>query len=281
MSQKFDHENTGSNSLLAKLQGDVLILTINRPHVRNALTYEVMEILGDAICRAEIDPTIKCLVLTGAGHHFCSGGDISDMVGDNLPGERSLESLMALQRQNQRRTVGRLYEMSKPTLAIMHGAAAGAGLSLALACDLRIMSTSAFMTTAFSTIGFCGDYGASFFLTQLAGPSKARELLFLADRIDAGEAHRIGLANLICPEGELAQEGLALAERLASRPSLAVGYAKQNINRAVSSGDVNDCLDIEATINLHLTMTEEHQDSARAFLKRRNQPSDANDKQSG
>jgi 2-(1,2-epoxy-1,2-dihydrophenyl)acetyl-CoA isomerase len=159
--------------------------------------------------------------------------------------------------------------MPKPTIAAIPGAAAGAGLSIALACDLRVMAEPAFMTTAFARVGFSGDYGGTYFLTKLVGAAKAREMYFLSDRVDAAEALRLGLASRVVPAEALAAEALALAARLAAGPRVALAYLKETLNRAFSGGDMDDCLDLEATHHVHCGLTDDHKDAAKAFVEKR------------
>jgi 2-(1,2-epoxy-1,2-dihydrophenyl)acetyl-CoA isomerase len=158
--------------------------------------------------------------------------------------------------------------MPKPTLAAIPGAAAGAGFSIALACDLRIMADSAFMTTAFAKVGFSGDYGGSYFLTRLVGAAKARELYLLPERIDAAQALSLGLTNWVCPAEELTQRAQALARRLASGPTVAYRYMKENLNRAIN-GELMECMDLEATHHVHCAQTEDHKEATRAFVDKR------------
>jgi 2-(1,2-epoxy-1,2-dihydrophenyl)acetyl-CoA isomerase len=158
--------------------------------------------------------------------------------------------------------------MPKPTIASLPGAAAGAGLSLALACDLRIAAENAVMTTAFARVGFSGDYGGTYFLTRLVGSAKARELYFLSDRIDMKEAQRLGLVNWVVPADQLAARTLEIARRIANGPRIAYRYMKENFNRA-AAGEVDDCLDLEATHHIHAGLTEDHREAARAFVEKR------------
>jgi 2-(1,2-epoxy-1,2-dihydrophenyl)acetyl-CoA isomerase len=158
--------------------------------------------------------------------------------------------------------------MPKPTIAALPGAAAGAGLSLALACDLRIASENALLVTAFAKVGFSGDYGGTFFMTQLIGAAKARELYYLSDRVDAREAERLGLVNRVVEESSLEKETMELARRLASGPSIAYRYMKENLNRAVG-GEMGECLDLEATHHVHTGLTADHRNAARAFVEKR------------
>jgi len=262
--------DTGTEHLLAVLQDGVLTLTLNRPEARNAMSREMNMALQQQLAAAEIDPAVKCLVLTGAGNAFCAGGDVKGMAakGDGTVGEFTIDQAIHRQRLNQRATAGKLFKMPKPTLAVLPGAAAGAGLSLALACDLRIMASSAIMTTAFAKVGFSGDYGGTYFMTQLVGAAKARELYFLSDRVSADEALRLGLANWVVAPEDLAAKTREIAGRLANGPTVAYRYMKENLNRAMA-GEVDDCLDLEATHHIHCGQTEDHREAAKAFVEKR------------
>jgi 2-(1,2-epoxy-1,2-dihydrophenyl)acetyl-CoA isomerase len=158
--------------------------------------------------------------------------------------------------------------MPKPTIAALPGAAAGAGLSLALAFDLRIAADNAVMTTAFARVGFSGDYGGTYFLTRLIGSAKARELYLLSERLDMKEAERLGLVNWVVAPDQLAARVMEIARRLAQGPRVAYRYMKENLNRAVA-GDVDDCLDLEVTHHIHTGLTEDHREAARAFVEKR------------
>ncbi|UCD68179.1 MAG: enoyl-CoA hydratase/isomerase family protein [Betaproteobacteria bacterium] len=262
---------TGTDDLLADLDDGVLTLTLNRPEVRNAMSTAMNVALGEQLANAELDTHVRCIVLTGAGKGFCAGGDVKGMAasGDGTVGENTIDAAIHRQRINQRATAGKLYSMPKPSIAALPGAAAGAGLSLALACDLRIMASTAIMTTAFGRVGFSGDYGGTFFMSQLVGAAKARELYFLSERVSAEEALRLGLTNWVCAPEELAGKTMELAGKLAKGPSVAYRYMKENFNRAISSGDVYDCLDLEATHHIHCGQTEDHRNATKAFVEKR------------
>lgn len=262
---------TGTNELLADFDKGVLTLTMNRPEARNAMTIAMNVALGEQLAKAELDPQVRCIVLTGTGKGFCAGGDVKGMAarGDGTVGENTIDVAIHRQRINQRATSGKLYSMPKPTIAALPGAAAGAGLSLALACDLRIMASSAILTTAFGRVGFSGDYGGTFFMSQLVGTAKARELYFLSDRVSAAEALRLGLTNWVCDPGELVDKTKEIASRLARGPAVAYRYMKENFHRAISSGDVDDCLDLEATHHIHCGQTEDHRNATKAFVEKR------------
>jgi len=262
--------DTGTTDLLASLDDGVLTLTFNRPESRNALSRALNDALQTQLAQAESDPQVKCIVLTGQGRAFCAGGDVKSMLTRNYnePGSHTLDEYIHRQRLDQRATSGRLFSMPKPTIAAIPGAAAGAGFSLALACDLRIMADTAFMTTAFAKVGFSGDYGGSYFLTRLVGASKAREMYLLPERIDAAQALALGLTNWVCPAEELTQRAQDLARRLAHGPTVAYRYMKENLNRAVN-GNLMDCMDLEATHHVHCAQTEDHKEATRAFVDKR------------
>jgi 2-(1,2-epoxy-1,2-dihydrophenyl)acetyl-CoA isomerase len=262
--------NTGTSDLLATFDSGVLTLTLNRPEARNAMSRDMNEALQRQLAAAEVDPAVRCIVLTGAGKGFCAGGDVKGMAaaGDGTVGALTIDQAIHRQRLNQRATAGKLFKMPKPTIAALPGAAAGAGLSLAMACDLRVMASTAILTTAFARVGFSGDYGGTYFLTQLVGAAKARELYFLSERIGADEALRLGLANWVCAPGELAARTREIALRLANGPTVAYRYMKENLNRALA-GDVDDCMDLEATHHIHCGQTEDHREAARAFVEKR------------
>jgi 2-(1,2-epoxy-1,2-dihydrophenyl)acetyl-CoA isomerase len=262
--------DTGTEDLLAELDAGVLTLTLNRPQARNAMSDAMNQALGRRLAAAELDPEVRCVVLTGAGPGFCAGGDVKGMAERNASGGRamSLDEAIHSQRVNQRETAGRLFKMPKPTLAALPGAAAGAGLSLALACDLRIMARTAFMTTAFARVGLAGDYGGTYFLTQLVGSAKARELYFLSERVSAEEALRLGLANWVVEPEDLAAKTREIAARLAAGPAVCFRYMKENLNRAMA-GEVGECLDLEATHHVHSASTADHREAASAFVEKR------------
>jgi len=262
--------DTGTPDLIATLDEGVLTLTLNRPEARNAMSKAMNKALQEQLAEAEFNPAVKCLVLTGAGKGFCAGGDVKGMAasGDGTVGAQTIDEAIARQRLNQRATAGKLFKMPKPTIAALPGAAAGAGLSLALACDLRVMASNAIMTTAFARVGFSGDYGGTYFLTQLVGSAKAREMYYLSDRVSADEALRLGLTNWVCAPEDLMTKAREIALRLANGPTVAYRYMKENLNRAMA-GEVDDCLDLEATHHVHCGQTEDHREATQAFVAKR------------
>lgn len=266
--------DTKTNDLLAHEEDGVVVITLNRPKARNAMSGEMNAGLAEALDYAERAASVRAIVLTGAGGAFCAGGDVKGMNARNADGESSgrgvtLDEAIHNQRLNQRNTAGRMFLMPKPVIAALPGPAAGAGLSLALAADLRIMADTAFITTAFAKVGFSGDYGGTFFLSKLVGLGKAKELYYLSDRVTADECQTLGIANQVVPAADLEDATLAMAKRLASGPPIAFRYMKENFNRAAMGGDVIDCLDLEATHHVHTGLSQDHKNAAKAFVEKR------------
>ncbi len=262
--------NTGTEDLLAEINEGVGLITLNRPEARNAMSGAMNTALAATLADFELNPAVKVIVLTGAGKGFCAGGDVKGMAasGDGTVGDNTIDGAIHRQRVMQRATSGKLFKMPKPTIAALPGAAAGAGLSLALACDMRVMASSAILTTAFARVGFSGDYGGTYFMTQLVGSAKARELYYLSDRVSADEALQLGLANWVVEPEALMDKTMEIAKRLASGPTVAYRYMKENLNRAMA-GEVDDCLDLEATHHVHCGQTEDHREAAKAFVDKR------------
>ena len=262
---------TGTDDLLASVTDKVALLTLNRPERRNAMSSQMNDALASALGEVQTADDVGAVVLTGAGGAFCAGGDVKGMAAAGGEGGGSplqYDARVHRQRLNQRATAGRLYEMPKPTIAMIGGPAAGAGLSLALACDLRYAADSAVFTTAFARVGFSGDYGGTWFMSRLIGTAKARELYLLSDRFDAAEAERLGLVNRVFAADALESEVMGIAGRLANGPTIAYRYMKENLNRA-AHGEMGECLDMEATHHIHCGQTEDHREAAKAFVDKR------------
>lgn len=264
--------DTGTKDLLAEIVDGVAVITMNRPDRRNAFSQAMVSALGAVLAQVEGDDAVGCVVLTGAAGAFCAGGDVKSMAAsaeDRGDGAGpSLDARIHRQRLNQRATSGRLWSMPKPTIAAIGGPAAGAGLSLALACDLRYAVPGAVLTTAFAKVAFAGDYGGTWFLTRLVGSSKAKELYYFSERLSAEEAGRLGIVNAIFPAADFEREVMDRARRLAHGPSIAYRYMKENLNRAVS-GELGDCMDLEVTHHVHTGLTEDHREAAQAFVDKR------------
>jgi 2-(1,2-epoxy-1,2-dihydrophenyl)acetyl-CoA isomerase len=204
-------------------------------------------------------------VLTGAGRAFCAGGDVKSMAEGRV--ERSIEE--AVIHLRGRMEVSRLlHEIPKPTIAMVNGPAAGAGMSLALACDLRVAAESARFITAFVKVGFSGDFGGSYFLSKLVGTGKARELYYTAEPLDATQALSLGVVNRVVADADLAKATMQLAQKLANGPRVALALMKQNFN-AAENGSLAQLLDLEARRQVETGRTEDHKEAARAFVEKR------------
>jgi 2-(1,2-epoxy-1,2-dihydrophenyl)acetyl-CoA isomerase len=256
-----------TTDLLETVKDGVAVLTLNRPDRLNAMSRPMLDALLEALPRLAEDPAVGVVVLTGAGRGFCAGGDVKAMAeGDELGGQTMEEKAQALRARME--TSRWLHEMPKPTIAMLRGPAAGAGLSLAMACDLRIASDTARLGTAFARVGYSGDFGGSYYLTQLVGTAKARELYFTSDLLDAQQALGLGLVNRVVPDARLEEETMALASRLARGPRVAFRYMKRNMN-AAESASLKEMLDLEAWHHTRTGMTEDHREAARAFVEKR------------
>jgi 2-(1,2-epoxy-1,2-dihydrophenyl)acetyl-CoA isomerase len=252
--------------LLETIEDGIATLTFNRPERMNALSTPIMEGLLHGLPRLAGDPAVKVVVLTGAGRAFCAGGDVKSMAEGG--GERR-SAAEATAHLRSRMEVSRiLHELPKPTIAMINGPAAGAGLALALACDLRIAGVSARLVTAFVRVGFSGDFGGSFFLTRLVGTAKARELYFTGRPVEADEALSLGLVNRVVPDEDLGAVTMELARSLAHGPSIALSLMKRNMNCAESSG-LAELLDMEATHQVQSGRTQDHREAAKAFVEKR------------
>jgi 2-(1,2-epoxy-1,2-dihydrophenyl)acetyl-CoA isomerase len=258
-----------AQDLIESFENGIATLTMNRPEARNAFTREMMDGLAQALPRLAVDPAVRLVVITGAGNAFCAGGDVKSFARNaaGAPATVSFDTKVTDLRLRME-AVRWLHEMPKPTLAVIPGPAAGAGLSVALACDLRIAADDAKLTTAFSKIGLSGDFGGSFFLNYLVGAAKAREMYFTGQVISGAEAARIGLVNRAVPAAQLAEAAATWAQELASLPTVAVGYMKRNLNTALH-GSLGDVLDAEAIHMIRSFETEDHKGAAVAFVEKR------------
>ena len=258
--------DTGTADLLASVDDGVAVLVLNRPERRNALSPGMVEALARVLALVEQDDEVGAVLLTGAGGAFCAGGDVKGFA-EREPGAAPAGQLQR-QRASQAATSGRLHRMAKPTVAALPGPAAGAGLSLAMACDLRYAADTAVLVTAFAGVGLSGDYGSAWFLSRLVGPAKAKELLFLSPRLSAADAAQLGLVNGVVPADVLGEHALAVAKRLAAGPTVALGLMKENVLLAQSL-PLADYLDAEVAHHLTTFATEDHAEAARAFVEKR------------
>jgi len=264
--------DTGTDTLTAEV-GDngVAVITMDRPKSRNAMTDAMLAGLASVLREVETATDVRCVVLTGAGGAFCAGGDVKGFAeggGAGATGGATWDEGVHQQRLSHRETSGALFHMPKPTLAVIPGACAGAGLSLALACDLRIAVDTAVMTTAFARVGLAGDYGGTWFMTRLVGPGKAKELYMLPERLDMATAKDMGLINWTASAETFDDEWRSIANRLASGPTIAYRYMKENINRAIT-GDLATSFELEATHHRYTGTTKDHMEAAKAFVEKR------------
>jgi 2-(1,2-epoxy-1,2-dihydrophenyl)acetyl-CoA isomerase len=256
-----------SDSVLLEEQVDgLLTLTLNRPERRNALNGELSERLTDAVARAARDAGVRAVLIRGSGGTFCVGGDVKAMA-DGAERDATFEQrVQALRRRTE--TVRLLHEMPKPTIALIEGAAAGAGLSIALACDFRIAGERAKITTAFAKVGLSGDYGGTYMLTKLLGSAKARDLYINSPTLSGLEARDLGLIHRVVDDAEVADAASQWARKLASGPTITFGYMKQAINLA-EGAPFAAVLDLEATNHIRCTSTHDHKEAASAFVQKR------------
>ncbi|HET7873898.1 MAG TPA: enoyl-CoA hydratase [Methylomirabilota bacterium] len=252
----------GYETILVDRADAVATVTFNRPEARNALDVRMREELVGAFDELEHDETVRVIILTGAGGHFCAGGDVKTMTRRHsaAEGRARVETL--------NRFVLRLFNFPKPTLAMVDGFAVGAGCNIALGCDILIASDRARFGEVFAKIGLVPDGGGTWLLPRLVGLSKAKELVFSTEIIDAAEALRIGLVNRVVPAAELEATTRALAARIAAGPPNTLALAKGLLNRA-GTMDLPAALELEAFAQGQAITSEDHAEGVRAFLEKR------------
>jgi len=249
-------------TLLYNITDGVCTITLNRPEVYNAFNEQMKKELNDALKEAEKDPAARCLVIRGAGDKaFCSGQDLKEHAGSKRSLKDSLE-------KSYNPMIRKIRTMEKPIIGMINGVAAGAGCSLALACDMRIMSSSAKLIEVFIRIGLVPDSGSHFFLSRLAGMARAFEYAATGRDVTAEEAERVGLVNKVVPPEKLEEETMSLAKKLAQAPTKAIGLIKRILNKSLAS-DLDAILDYEACIQQIASETEDHQEGIKAFLEKR------------
>ena len=265
--------DTGTEDLLARIEGHVAVLSFNRPARRNALSDAMYEGFGSALPAIARNPQVRVVLLTGEGGAFCAGGDVKGMHERNSGGDpgstpSSLEGRVAWLRSRQALVSLALRRLPQPVVAALPGAAAGAGLSMALAADLRVAAERAVIVTAFSNVGASGDFGTSWFLPRLVGESRAKELMFLSPRLTAAEARDLGIVNRVLPDDGFTEAALGFCHELAERAPIALGYMKENVNRALGS-TLAEALDAEAAAMIRTMATADHREAAAAFVEKR------------
>lgn len=252
--------------LLEELKDGVLTLTLNRPNKRNALSLQLAEVLADALRRARTNADVRAILIAGSGRAFCVGGDVGE-IAESSPADSSLEA-QAAQLHAATEASLLLHEIPKPTIAAVRGGTAGAGLSLALSCDIRIASETLKMTSAFAKVGLSGDFGGSYFLNKLLGP-RARYFIMMSPVLVAEEALNLGLVSEVVADAELDARAAAVARQLANGPSIALGYIKENLNFAEHDVSLAAVLKHESLRHSRCVMTEDHLEGAAAFFEKR------------
>jgi enoyl-CoA hydratase/carnithine racemase len=232
--------DTGTNELLCAIRDRVAVITLNRPEVRNALS-------------DNLTPALRTMIKT---------------CGENPEVDMSYDEKVADLQERQRLLTGALISVRKPTIAALPGPAVGAGLAIAMACDIRIAAASAFISTGYLRVGLSGDYGIAWLLTRLVGTSRARELMFTADKVDAIRCEAIGLVNRVVAGEKLQDEAFALAKSMAEGPTIALRYMKDNLDEALLF-DFATARDHEAERLIRTTMTADHRKAVQAFIEKR------------
>lgn len=260
--------DTGTDQLLCEVREQVAVITLNRPESRNALGNIITPALRRMIRERDEDPDVGALLITGAGTAFCAGGDVKGMANSSPAVEMTLDQKVARLKERQRTLTGALVAVRKPTVAALPGPAAGAGLAIALACDIRIAATSAFISTGYARVGLSGDYGIAWLLTRLVGTAKARELLFTADRVDSVTCESLGLVNRVVPDKNFRDDAFAFAKSLADGPAVALRHMKDNLDDALTQPFLT-ALDGEAERLVQSAQTDDHEEAVRAFVEKR------------
>jgi enoyl-CoA hydratase/carnithine racemase len=262
--------DTGTDELLCVIRDRVAVITLNRPEARNAMSDNLTPALRAMIRHCGESPDVGALLITGAGTAFCAGGDVKGMGAhrDKKKLDMSFDDKVADLQERQRLLTGALVSVRKPTIAALPGPAAGAGLALAMACDIRIAAQSAFVSTGYLKVALSGDYGIAWLLTRLVGTARARELMFTAERVDAERCERIGLVNRVVSDDRLQEEAFAMAKAMADGPTLALRYMKDNLDEALAF-DFATARDQEAERLIRLTTTADHKEAVQAFIDKR------------
>ncbi len=266
--------DTGTTDLLAHVDGHVGVITFNRPDRLNALSNAMYAGFATVLPMLAADPEVRVVMVTGNGGAFCAGGDVKGMHESHQPGAAPQRGATTAQastdglRNYQQQVSLALHRFPHPVVAAIPGAAAGAGMSIALACDIRLAAERAIIVPAFANVGASGDFGGSWFLTQLVGTAKARELYFTSPRLSSADALDLGIVNQVFGDEGFDAAALDWCRSLAERAPIAMRYMKENLNRAITC-DLATALDAEAA-NMVISMgTADHREAAAAFVEKR------------
>ena len=254
-----------SDVVLSSRDGPVLTLTLNRPEALNALTRETTQALRKEVETAGRDPEVGAIVLTGAGRAFCAGADLKDANARAVAGDNDLGADL---RTNYTPMIRAIRACPKPVIAALNGTAAGAGLSLALACDLRLAAAGAQLIVVFVRVGLVPDAGSLFFLTRMLGLSKATELAITGDPVSADDALRLGLVVSVVPPDQLMPAAMERAHRLAEGPRQTYALIKRGLEQALHL-DLEQTLELESQLQALAAETPDAQEAIRAFLEKR------------
>lgn len=246
--------------LMSEIQNGILTLTMNRPEAINAFTTEMLRELSKTFAKEAAQPEVRVVVLRGAGRGFCSGQDLREFEGKSISYKSHLRNYQAV--------VEKIAGLEKPVIAAIHGAAAGAGMSLALACDLRVAATDAIFSSGFSKVGLIPDAGMNYFLPRMVGYAKAFELEALSSRLQAEEALALGLVNRVVPVETFAEEVIRLATELAQGPTRSYGLIKRALRRSANA-TLEEMLEYEAMLQEVAGRTEDHKEGVQAFYEKR------------
>ena len=253
-----------NDHILVEKEDGILNIIFNRPDSRNAITRNMFEKFLNILEDCKKDNHLKAIFLQGNGGSFSAGGDVKDMANkeDNSSLQEKTSSLRRIMGVSEL-----LYSLPIPTISIINGPAAGAAFAIALACDMRIATENAKFVTAFSKIGFSGDFGGSYFLTKIVGTSKARELYYLSDMIDATKAKEIGIVNDLVESDNITEYTNNLKNKFKNLPPIAIKFMKKNLNNA-ELGDLDLSLNQEALYMMICSETEDHKNAAKAFVNK-------------
>ncbi len=256
---------TAGGPITYHVDGNVAVITLNRPDKLNAFTTEMLKELGEAVKQAGRDESVRAVVITGAGRGFCAGQDVRELQERATGGGGDLQEHLE---QTYHPIVRRIRRMEKPVIAAVNGVAAGAGASLALACDLRIAAENANFVQAFVNVGLIPDSGSSFFLPRLVGLGRALELALTGRVVSAEEAERLGIYNRVVPAEQLMDTAMELARQLAQGPTKVIGLIKRALNRSWNL-ELDEALAYEAQLQAIAGSTEDHREGIAAFLEKR------------
>lgn len=261
---------SNTEQLLFRVEDKVAHITLNRPEARNALSDELTSAMREAVAWSNSDSSVGAILISGAGGAFCSGGDVKAMnKRQHIPEKKpTLETQFQTMRARHHQLAGALHASRKPSIAAITGPAAGAGLALALACDMRLMAQNTFVSTGYAKIGLSGDYGIAWLLTRIVGPGRARQFMLTSERIQAEDAFNCGLVSRLVESDNLLSEAQTLAAELANGPLVAYSYIKDNLDEALTV-DHATAIDREADRLLKARTSADHKEAVAAFAEKR------------